>query len=237
MTWVIHDYRNNVALVHVMTQEITAILLDAIDQRGHATMAVSGGSTPVTLFQSLATVDIPWSKVEITLVDERWVDEQDKASNAWLVREHLLQGHAVEATFVSLKTQDVDPFKAVDAVDERLRSTILSRHSVFDVVVLGMGDDGHTASYFKGAAGLREALSPFTDLLCSAIRPETAPHERMTLTLNTVLSAHRLMLHFLGAKKWEVLQTAMTQGPVDELPIRAVLHAPDKTVEIYYAER
>lgn len=236
MSWVLQNYQDNVTLVQDLTQEIVDVLVAAIAQKDRATMAVSGGSTPATLFQALSAVDIPWSQVVITLVDERWVDEGDEASNARLVRQHLLQGYAAKANFVSLKTDEPDPFAAANAVDQRLRSKILNRNAVLDVVVLGMGDDGHTASYFKDAAGLGEALSPFTDLSCCAIRPVTAAHERMTLTLNTVLAARRLMLHFLGVKKWAVLETAMTPGPVDELPIRAVLHVPDKTVEIYYAE-
>ncbi|MDP1933064.1 MAG: 6-phosphogluconolactonase [Gammaproteobacteria bacterium] len=231
MAWVMHSFADNEKLVTALTLEIGALLSTAIQERGRAAIAVSGGSTPRTLFDALSELDIPWSQVVVTLVDERWVETDDPASNALLVKRHLLRGLAASALFVGLKSVDRNPFAAVAEVDARLRADVLP----LDMVVLGMGDDGHTASFFSNAEGLDMALSMQTPEACAGIRPNGAPHERMTLTLNTLLGARHLLLHCIGAKKLSVLQAAMQPGPVNDLPVRAVLHQSKVSLEIYHA--
>jgi 6-phosphogluconolactonase len=199
-------------------------------------MAVSGGSTPKSLFARLAASDLPWEKVTITLVDERWVDADHPDSNARLVRENLLQDKAAAADFVPLKTPAPDPFAAEDEVQARLTDLPMP----FDVVILGMGSDGHTASFFPGANTLRRALHPETEgsgehQLCCAVRPPHAPHDRMTLTLSVLLQAKHLILHVVGKDKWQVLQKALQSGKSEELPVRAVLHQSRVLLDIYYA--
>ena len=231
MSWVMHSFAENETLVTVLAREIGTVLREAIRVRRRATLAVSGGSTPRTLFDALAHIDLPWVHVVITLVDERWVDGDDPASNALLVKRHLLQGFAAAATFIELKRNVREPIAAVAEVDARLRAQVLP----LDIAILGVGDDGHTASFFSGAKGFDLALSPLTRETCVGITPVGAPHERMTLTLNTLLSARRLVLHCIGQKKLSVLQTAMEPGSVDELPVRAVLHQARVPLEIYHA--
>lgn len=104
-------------------------------ERERALLVVSGGSTPVPFFRALAAMDLPWSRVDVTLADERWVDEQAADSNARLVREHLLQGGGAEATFVPLTSGAETPEEGVAEVSERLAA--LSWPA--SVVILGMG--------------------------------------------------------------------------------------------------
>jgi len=232
MTWMLHQYTYNGELVVKLAQRIADALLNAINERGRASLAVSGGSTPVSLFRALSCIDIPWSKVVVTLVDERWVPESHLDSNAHLVRLHLLREHAAKARFVGLKTDAADPFLAVVDVEAKLRKSVLP----LDLAVLGMGEDGHTASFFPAAQGLDDALSSATRI-CSGIRPPVAPHARMTLSLSTILGAKQLFLHIIGVKKREVLEAAMMPGPVYEPPVRAVLHQTKVVMEIFYAEQ
>lgn len=232
MTWMLHQYSHNSELVETLAQRIKEALLNAIDERGQANMAVSGGSTPVSLFRALSIIDIPWSKVVVTLVDERWVAENHPDSNAHLVRRHLLRANAAKARFVGLKSETSDPFLAVFDVEAKLRMKVLP----LDLVVLGMGEDGHTASFFPSAQGLTEALES-EQRVCCGIRPPTAPHARMTLSLATILGAKQIFLHFIGAKKRQVLDAALEPGPASGLPVRAVLHQTKVVMEIFYAEQ
>ncbi|MDO8270675.1 MAG: 6-phosphogluconolactonase [Gammaproteobacteria bacterium] len=233
MNWTLHPFEENRTLVPQLATSIAETLAEAISLRGRASLAVSGGGTPRTLFDALAVIDIPWSSVMITLVDERWVDDNDPASNALLVRRHLLRSHAAAAQFLGLKNADRDPALAVAAVDKLLREQLMP----LDLAVLGMGEDGHTASFFKDAEGLDAALASDTLTACCAVRPPRAPHARMTLTLNTLLASRRLLLHMVGASKLAVLHEAMQPGPVNALPVRAVLHQQRRPLEIYYATR
>jgi len=233
MVWNIHSYgRNNVDLAPVLAATIAVALTAAIQQRGRAVLAVSGGNTPRSLFEKLSEIDIPWDKITVTLVDERWVAENHADSNAQLVRKYLLRGHAAKARFVGLKTDVEDPFLAEAEIAARLRMHVIP----IDVAVLGMGEDGHTASFFANAEGLEHALG-FEGRVCAAIRPPQAPHARMTLTLETLLSARKLFLHFVGARKLAVLEHAMQPGPMTDLPVRAVLHQDQVMLEIHYSEQ
>ncbi len=232
MTMRVQCYVRNSELVEILAQSIATALRQAIVERGNASIAVSGGSTPKSLFAALSQADIEWSKVTVTLVDERWVPQTHRDSNAKLVHEHLLCNRAAKAKFIALKTSHDDPFAAESTLDAVLKSKVLP----LDVVVLGMGEDGHTASYFPLAQGLAQALQSHTHA-CFGVRPTTASHERMTLSLATVLAAKNVFLHIIGEKKKSVLEAAMLAGPVTELPVRAVLHQSKVPLQIFYAEQ
>jgi 6-phosphogluconolactonase len=234
MSWTINRFDSNDALIIQLAEKVAADLQAAVEEKGRASMAVSGGSTPKSLFARLAAMNLPWAKVIITLVDERWVDGNHPDSNARLVKENLLRDKAAAAGFVPLKTAADDAFTAEAELQSRLRDVPLP----LDVAILGMGTDGHTASFFPGASTLRRALHPEAEgdrQLCAAVRPPSAPHDRMTLTLPVLLNAKYLILHVVGKEKWQVLQKALQPGKTEELPVRAVLHQSRVLLNIYYA--
>ncbi len=222
---------SNEALVVCLADRIAGDLDDALQKRGVATLAVSGGSTPKPLFERLSDYPLDWPRITVTQVDERWVDESHEDSNAWLIRHHLLRNAAAGANFVSMKTFAANPFAAEAEASKKLAAF---SHGI-DVVVLGMGEDGHTASFFPGAATLQRAMDIAGDELCVAIRPPRAPYERMTLSLAALLRARHLYLHIAGEAKWQVFQRAMAGGSAEEMPIRGFLFHDGIELEVFHA--
>lgn len=218
------------ALHEALCARIVDALQAGIAARGHAVIAVSGGSTPKPLFERLASADLPWEKVTVTLVDERWVDPTSPDSNENLVRSTLLRDKASSAAFVGLKSGDATAIEGVDACESRLAA--LPRP--FDVVILGMGGDGHTASFFPHAEALPEVLGGTR--LCGAVTPLNAPYERMTLTLPVLLEARVLILHIEGAEKERVLREALRGDDVAQMPVRSVLHQEQTPLELYFTQ-
>ncbi|MFT5710994.1 MAG: 6-phosphogluconolactonase [Halioglobus sp.] len=228
-----YQFESNVELAVQLANTIALDLEEAINTRGKATLAVSGGSTPVALFEQLSQRTVDWAHITVTQVDERWVDAQHEDANARLIREHLLQNAAAAANFVSMKTAAASPFGAEAAAAEKLSAFSNS----IDVVVLGMGNDGHTASFFPAATTLAQALDPAGSALCVALTPPSAPHDRMTLSLPALLRAQHLYLHIVGETKMAVLQQARLPGKIEDLPIRSVMAQAEPSLHIYYANR
>ena len=196
------------ALAATLARDVAEELERAIEAKGRATLAVSGGTTPKLFFEKLSEIDIPWARVSVTLVDERQVPETSERSNARLVRTHLLRNRAAAARFVPL----------VDNPDaEKIPS--------FDVAVLGMGNDGHTASFFPGGDSLAEAIDADTKKRLIAITAPGAGEPRLTFTLPVLEQAGRLALHIEGAEKKQVLKQALADGPEEDMPVRAVLRS------------
>ncbi|HHB75008.1 MAG TPA: 6-phosphogluconolactonase [Desulfobulbus sp.] len=210
---------------------IGKLLCSAVAAKGSASMAVSGGSTPGPLFKRLSELDIPWEYVVITLVDERWVDVEDKDSNEHLVRTHLLQNRAARATFIGMKNEAPTAIAGEQECEQRLRQV----PRPLDLVILGMGNDGHTASLFPASQQLAAATAMDSGKICMAITPSTLSHARMTLTLPEILAAKQIFLHIVGAEKQRVLNQALAAGPPEAMPIRCILRQEQVPVTIYYA--
>ncbi|MFT4674868.1 MAG: 6-phosphogluconolactonase [Reinekea sp.] len=219
------------SLTQQLSEQIVARLSADLLAFGVASLAVSGGRTPVDLMQRLSRADIDWSHVWVTLVDERWVDKADEASNERLVRENLLIHHAAAARFIALKTEHEHPNDALAELTVSL--SVLPEQ--FSVVVLGMGEDGHTASFFPGAATLSDCLDLTNPQPCCATLPLTAPHARMTLTLKRILASRWLVLHLTGDAKLDVLTEAWQDGPIESLPVRSVLKQEQSPLAIFFA--
>jgi 6-phosphogluconolactonase len=218
MALVLHEYANSEALVDAFSEQIAGIIKQAISQNGSASIALSGGSTPKPLFQALSQIALPWSRVNITLADERWVDAGDSASNEKLVRENLLVGEAASAKFVSMTTDDDNAEDAVATISERLEKMGLP----LDVCILGMGEDGHTASLFPCSEQIEEGLNLARKAPVLATQPTTAPHQRMSLSLAQIIKSKHLFLHITGNKKRQVLEQAIADYTPIEKPIKAV---------------
>ena len=226
-----HRFPDAVALSHALSGEIKVDLEEAIQVRGAASLVVSGGRTPLKLFQQLSLESIDWSRVLVTLADERWVDTTEEASNERLVRQHLLIGQAARARFIGLKNPAPTPEAGADWAWRALSRV----PHPYDVIVLGMGDDGHTASLFPGSLALARALDPTAAPGCVAVNALAAPHARVSLNLAALLDSRRIILHIEGEAKWRVYQKARTAGSMSEMPIRAVLHQQEVPVDVYWS--
>ena len=226
-----HRFPDSTALAHALAGEIRVDLDEAIAARKAASLVVSGGRTPLRLFKQLRTETLSWSKVWITLADERWVESTAESSNERLVREELLLDQASAAHFVGLKNPAATP----EAGAEWSWRALSRVPRPFDVVVLGMGADGHTASLFPGSMTLARALDPGAASGCVAVNALKAPHARMSLNLAALLDARRIILHIEGDSKWQVYQRARTPGSTAELPVRAILHQKEVPVDVYWS--
>ncbi len=216
-------------LLEELCFHISQILEEGINQNGSASLLVSGGSTPKPLFEKLSIIDISWEKVTIALVDERWVPNTNKDSNELLVKENLLQNKASKAKFVGMYIENKDVDKAQSEVSKKYKTIY-----PFDIVVLGMGNDSHTASLFPNNKKLKEAYDLENENLCISITPDTAPYKRMSLTLGGILSAKNIILHIEGEEKLKVYEDALKSNDIFKTPISAVLNNKKTDVEVYH---
>jgi 6-phosphogluconolactonase len=214
-----------------LAARIAAALAAALAARGRASLVVSGGKSPVGVFENLRSLPLEWSRVSISLADERWVAVDDAASNERLVRDHLLKEAAASATFMGLKTASATP--QLGAAEAWSRVATLPRP--FDVVILGMGDDGHTASLFPGSPQLARALDDAAAPGCIGMISPTAPEARLSLNLSALLDSRQLFLFLSGAGKWRVYAAASGPGPVEEMPVRAVLRQGRTPLEVIWS--
>ena len=226
-----HRFPDRQALAAALAGEIKVDLEEAIPARGAGSLVVSGGRTPALMFRQLSAEKLDWTRVWVTLADERWVETTAETSNERFVRESLLIGPAAAAHFVGMKNPAPTPEAGADWATRALTRV----PHPFDVVVLGMGDDGHTASLFPGSLALARALDPGAPPACVAINALVAPHARVSLNLAALLDARRIVLHIEGDKKWEVYQRARTPGTAAEMPVRAVLQQKEVPVDVYWA--
>jgi 6-phosphogluconolactonase len=226
-----HRFPDATALTHALSGEIKVDLEEAIQVRSVASLVVSGGRTPMRLFDQLCSEQLDWKHVWISLADERWVDTNNAASNERLVREHLLTQRAADAHFVGLKNPAATPEAGADWAWRALSRV----PQPYDVIVLGMGDDGHTASLFPGSLALARALDPGAPAGCVAINALTAPHARVSLNLAALLDSRRIILHIEGDAKWHIYQKARTPGSATEMPVRALLHQQEVPVDVYWS--
>ena len=219
MTWeIIHeDSREHLAekLAAFVAEEITR----AIASRGGARLAVPGGTTPEAFLKYLGALSLQWSKVVVTLTDERCVPFASDDSNARFISETLLAGQASEAHFVPLFDEASDLETHLERLAEQYAKDILP----LDICVLGMGNDMHTASLFPKAKGLRQALAPDCRLPIVPIYPASDTPPRLSATANTLKTARQLHLLIVGEEKLAALEKAKATSP-DEAPVNAILN-------------
>lgn len=227
-----HHFTQAAAQASALADRVAAQLRDGIAARGHAVIAVSGGTTPAPFFSALAAQALDWSRVTVTLVDERWVADTDPRSNAKLVRETLLQGAAAAATFVPLYTGAATPEAGLAEAAAR----IAALPAPFDVVLLGMGEDGHTASFFPGGDHLAEATDPHTTAKVLPMHAAHAGEPRITLTLPMLLATRALYLLIRGAKKRDLMaDVRLGMDSARSYPVSAVVHQTRVPVAVYWA--
>jgi len=213
-------YADGANAVAALVAEVTACLRAALAVRGVASLIVSGGKSPIAFFNALSRQHLDWTNVWISLADERWLEPTSADSNAHLVREHLWVAEAAAAHFVPLKSPAATPQTGLAASTALLAAI----PQPFDVVVLGMGEDGHTASLFPGADGLAAALDANNPAPLVAIDPPSAPYPRISMTLSALLNSRQLFLPLHGASKRAVYRNAAQETSGARYPITAFLH-------------
>lgn len=226
--------KNMLADKESLAEELAAQIAAALDRElqanGRALLAVSGGSTPKLFFQKLSEKDIDWAGVTVTLVDERWVDETSERSNAALVKANLLTGKAAAANFFPLYTGDETPVAGLKTLEDQFDSVGIP----ITAAILGMGGDGHTASFFPEGDKLSAALDLGNEDTFIEMHAPGAGEPRITFTLPALLKAEFLALHIEGEEKQQVLATALSEGPIEDMPIRAVLRQNEKELTIFW---
>jgi len=217
----------------VIAERLAGRLRGALERDGEALITLSGGRTPEPVYRRLGLAKLAWNDVTVTLADERFVPPDDPASNAGLLAQSLFSGEAAKAQFVPLWTEG----GGLEAAAQRADSALKALARPHDVTVLGMGDDGHTASLFPGCPELSTGLDPKSDRRCIAVaRHDPAPPQaRLTMTLSELLRSRLVLVLIQGAAKRRVFEEALTAGDMTDMPIRAILRQTLVPVEIAWA--
>lgn len=225
-----HKFDGKEHLADALASRVADELKRDIQANGEASMLLSGGSTPKAFFMALSNKDLDWTKVTISLVDERWVPPSSDRSNAKLVSACLLQNKAKEATFLPLYVEGQSAQQGATS----LGAQFAAMRKPYTVVILGMGTDGHTASFFPEGDQLAKAIDLQNQNTFEAIEAPGAGEPRITFTLPQLVQSGFLALHIEGAEKQDVLKTAVGDGDVAEMPIRAILRQTLKELNIYW---
>lgn len=209
------EYPDREMMMIELVNQLVSGLNDQLIQHPSALLAVPGGSTPGPVFDVLSAIDLEWDRVRIVLTDERWVPEDDPRSNTRLVRERLLVGHAAGARLLPLYAPAPQPEDRIDDLCAALIPEL-----PISVLLLGMGNDLHTASLFPGADNLARALEPDAPVLM-AMRAPGAPEPRVTLTAPVLDAAFAKHIVITGAEKRAAVERAAGLDPT-EAPITKV---------------
>jgi 6-phosphogluconolactonase len=210
---------------------VVSELRQSIETRGYASLLVSGGSTPIQLFQQLSYRDIAWEKVNIIPVDDRFLPDYHPDQNGTLIREHLLQNKAAKANFIPLILDATNAAKNLELV----KKSIPEKESPFTVVILGMGTDGHTASLFPCSAELEEGLDDNNQNQLLITNPTSAPYQRISFTKQALLNTENLYLHCYGDAKKEILDS-LEGNSETKYPIKALINQHKIKPEIFWTK-
>lgn len=224
------DYEDEDEWADAVAGDIGFIIEQALDARGQALVAFPGGGTPGPIFARLARAKLKWKNVTIIPTDDRLVAVNDPLSNvAGIAKVFIPLG----ARVLPIATENKDHKLAGNAADARLQDL----HWPPDLVWLGIGADGHTASIFPGP-DLDEALNGPKARRAVGVMPDPLPAEapvpRVTLTRAAILSARTLIIAIRGNEKQKVLERAIADGPGSGVPIGRVLADYEQPIDIHW---
>jgi 6-phosphogluconolactonase len=215
----------------IAAERIASALRRQLAAGGEAVLVCSGGTTPGRCYDTLSAARLDWSRVLVTLSDERWVSAADEASNERLVRNRLLQREAREADFVPLYRQGLSPEQGCEALTADADAGRLPQP--FACSLLGMGEDGHFASLFPDSEALAQGLDPAGDALCLPVVTAASELPRVTLTLAPLAGSEEIVLLIFGEKKWTVYERARDGDTA--LPVAALLASASTPVRVVWA--
>ncbi len=217
------NLKSKAQAVGIASEIITAELDLAVEKRAKASFMVSGGSSPKPLYENLSKADLPWEAIFVGLVDERWVKEGEPGSNATFIRDSLLQNKAANAHLMPMVTDHETAAQGASIIS----SFYAELGPPFDVAVMGMGTDGHTASWFPDSPDLSAVINEQASSIAMAAMAEGCPGagdfpERITLSRPAIVSARNILLFIPGAAKRAVFTAALEKDVMDA-PVRALL--------------
>ena len=225
------EYDDVEELAEAVAGDVGFIVESAVDARNASLLALPGGKTPLPVFERLARAKLPWKKVTLIPTDERLVPVQDELSNARLLAQSFMKAGA---RVVPIGGENDDIEAAGNIADARLQDLPWPP----DLVWLGMGADGHTASIFAGP-DLQNALDAPKARRAVGVRPDPLPAEapvgRVTLTRAALLSSRTLIITITGAEKRKILEQAIADGQSSRLPIGRVLAEAEQPIDIHWA--
>lgn len=221
-----HYFPDIEQLSQSLAKYVETTLQNALTRNPQATLAVPGGNTPRHYLPVLAQCRLPWDRITVTLSDERWVDVDNEQSNEHLVKQHLMSHLPATTRFIGLKTQNDNPFDAVDAIQQRLDNLSLP----LSLTILGLGEDGHIASLFPGMD-----LDSLSAHYCVAVAPPIAPSLRVSLSLTILAESEKIVLVVTGKKKRELLDQ-LNKYPDLRLPIVWLLQRTQSSVTFFETE-
>jgi 6-phosphogluconolactonase len=225
------EYDSVDEMADAVAGDVGFIVESAVDARNASLIALPGGDTPEPIFQALAAKKLPWKQVTIIPTDERLVPMDDERSNVRGIAKAFLPNGA---RVIPIAADSADYRLAGNAADARLQDLPWPP----DLVWLGMGEDGHTASLFAGpdlqnaldAPKARRAVGVMPDPM-----PSDAPVPRVTLTRAAILSARTMLITITGDAKRELLERAIEDGQSSKLPIGRLLAEAEQPIDIHWA--
>ena len=226
------DYDTAAEMAEAVVDDIGFVIESALGERGQALVALPGGKSPALIFERLAAASIDWNQVTIIPTDDRLVPVSSPLSNVAMIARHF----APKGVRVLPLTSDgvADYRTAGKAADARLAELKWPP----DLVWLGVGVDGHTASIFPGP-DLEEALDGPKTRKAIGVMPDPLPVEapvaRVTLSRAAILSARALLLAFSGAEKRAVVERAISDGPLSATPIGRILADVESPISIHWS--
>jgi 6-phosphogluconolactonase len=224
----IHTFASQNDQMGAIAHKIHGEILQILKTKPTVTIAVSGGKSPIPLFKTLSELDLPWQNINITLVDERIVDTSNPDSNEYLIRNHLLKNYAIKAKFIGI----IPAVKEINGeITGELQNNAISIGNV-DIAILGMGEDGHTASIFPNCVELKDAIDLNNKHKYIITHPISAEYERVSMTLSSIVKVPELILCINGHTKFDVLNEAVHNS---DYPIHYLIKARSD-LQVYYFE-
>ncbi len=231
-----HLFSNREELFERTAQRCQQLLQSGLAKNATASFVVPGGTTPAPVFEHLSKQSLDWKNIQIALSDERWLDASHEQSNQKLIENSLLINNARAAQFFTMKNNH----ETAKSGEEDCNNNFKQLHFPIDVVMLGMGPDGHFASLFPHTEQIQQALDLESTKLCMAIDAKGcevagAHTQRMSLTLSALTNSKAIILLFTGEEKLQVLHDAKDAGDLSNLPVSALINQNRSPIEVYWA--